>query len=43
MDYMWGQIESAAANYAKTPSIENADALYKAIYRTQRKERTDTK
>lgn len=34
---MWSRIEIASANYAKSPSIENADALYKAIYRTPRK------
>lgn len=34
---MWKRIELAASAYCKAPSIENADALYKAIYRTERK------
>lgn len=34
---MWQQIEEAAAAYRKAPSIENADRLLKAIYRTERK------
>ena len=34
---MWKRIEIAAANYAKAPSVENADKLYEAIYRTKRK------
>lgn len=34
---MWKRIELAAASYAKDPSIENADRLYKAIYRVDRK------
>ena len=35
---MWKQIEIAAAEYAKAPSVENADRLYQAIYRAKRKE-----
>lgn len=35
---MWKQIEIAAAEYAKEPSIENADKLYEAIYRAKRKD-----
>lgn len=35
---MWKRIEIAAANYAKSPSVENADKLYKAIYRVDRRE-----
>ena len=34
---MWKRIEIAAANYAKAPSVENADKLYEAIYRVKRK------
>lgn len=34
---MWKRIEIAAANYAKSPSVENADKLYEAIYRVKRK------
>lgn len=34
---MWKRIEIAAANYAKSPSVENADKLYEAIYRAKRK------
>lgn len=34
---MWKRIEIAAANYAKNPSVENADELYEAIYRAKRK------
>ena len=35
---MWKRIEIAAANYAKVPSVENADKLYEAIYRVKRKD-----
>lgn len=35
---MWMRIESAAAAYNKSPSIEAADALVKAIYGVERKE-----
>lgn len=35
---MWKRIELAAATYCKAPSVETADALYKAIYRTGRKQ-----
>ena len=35
---MWKRIEIAAANYAKSPSVENADKLYEAIYRAKRKD-----
>ena len=34
---MWKKIEIAAAEYAKAPSVENADRLYEAIYRAKRK------
>lgn len=34
---MWKRIEIAAANYAKSPSVENADNLYEAIYQAKRK------
>ena len=34
---MWKRIEIAAANYAKSPSVENADKLYEAIYRAKLK------
>lgn len=34
---MWKQIETASAEYAKCPSVENADKLYEAIYRVKRK------
>ena len=34
---MWKKIEIAAAEYAKAPSVENADRLYEAIYRVKRK------
>ena len=34
---MWKRIESSAAQYAKAPSVENADKLYEAIYRVKRK------
>ena len=34
---MWKRIETAAAEYAKDPSVENADKLYKAIYQVDRK------
>lgn len=36
---MWKRIELAAADYCNAPSVENADKLYKAIYRTDRKRR----
>ena len=32
---MWKRIEIAAANYAKSPSVENANKLYEAIYRVK--------
>ena len=32
---MWKRIEIAAANYAKSPSVENAGKLYEAIYRVK--------
>lgn len=34
---MWKRIELASSAYRKAPSIENADVLLKAIYRTERK------
>lgn len=34
---MWSRIEMASSEYAKYPSVENADKLYKAIYRVERK------
>lgn len=34
---MWKQIEASATEYAKAPSVENADKLYEAIYRVKRK------
>ena len=34
---MWKRIEIASAEYAKSPSVETADKLYEAIYRTKRK------
>ena len=34
---MWGKINKSAINYAKSPSIETADELYKAIYSVERK------
>lgn len=34
---MWKRIEIAASEYRKSPSVENADKLLKAIYRTERK------
>lgn len=34
---MWRRIEIASAEYAKKPSVENADKLYEAIYRAKRK------
>lgn len=34
---MWKEIEITSANYAKAPSVENADKLYEAIYRVKRK------
>lgn len=34
---MWKRIELAAAEYAKAPSVENADKLYEAIYQAKRK------
>lgn len=38
---MWQRIEIAASNYRKYPTIENADELLKAIFRTDRKKLTD--
>lgn len=35
---MWSRIELAVAEYNKSPSIENADKLIKAIYRVERKQ-----
>lgn len=35
---MWKRIEIAAANYVKSPCVEDADKLYEAIYRVKRKE-----
>ena len=35
---MWKRIEMAAAAFCKNQTIENANALYKAIYRAERKE-----
>lgn len=37
---MWKRIEIAASEYRKSPSVEKADQLLKAIYRTERKEKT---
>ena len=34
---MWKQIELAASEYRKSPSVKNADKLLQAIYRTERK------
>lgn len=34
---MWKRIEIAAANYAKSSSLENADELYEAIYQVKMK------
>ena len=34
---MWKRIEIASAEYAKSPSVETADKLYEATYRTKRK------
>lgn len=36
-DQMWKRIELAAAEYRKAPSVEKADDLLRAIYRTERK------
>lgn len=36
-DRMWKRIELAAAEYRKAPSVEKADGLLRAIYRTERK------
>ena len=35
---MWREIEAATSRYNKEPSIENADAVIKALYRVERKE-----
>jgi hypothetical protein len=35
---MWKEIEAATSLYNKEPSIENADAVIKALYRVGRKE-----
>ena len=37
---MWKRIEIASSEYALAPSIENADKLYQAIYRVERKEKS---
>lgn len=37
---MWKNIEIAASNYRKAPSVELADKLLEAIYSVQRKEFT---
>ena len=37
---MWGRIEIAATAYRKSPSVETADELMRAIFRTERKEQT---
>lgn len=34
---MWKRIEASSTEYAKEPSVENADKLYEAIYRVKRK------
>ena len=34
---MWKRIESAASEYRKNPTIENADKLMKSLYRVDRK------
>lgn len=34
---MWKRIELAASEYRRAPSVEKADKLLKAIYRTKRK------
>lgn len=34
---MWARIERAAAEYAKSPSVETADLFYKAVFRAERK------
>lgn len=36
---MWKRIEIAASEYRKAPSIEKADVLMKAIFRTERKKK----
>lgn len=38
---MWKRIEIAASEYRKAPSIEKADALLKAIFRTERKKKDE--
>lgn len=38
---MWKNIEAAASEYRKNPSVEAADRLLKAIYRTERKKPYD--
>lgn len=40
---MWKRIELAASAYAKEPCLKTADELYKAFYRTGRKERASEK
>lgn len=35
---MWKRIEIAAAEYRKNPSVQTADVLMEAIFRTKRKE-----
>lgn len=39
-DRMWKRIEIAASEYRKAPSVEKADDLLRAIYRTERKAST---
>lgn len=34
---LWRTIEAAGCEYAKNPTIEHADALYRAVYRVGRK------
>ena len=36
---LWKRIEIAASEYRKAPSVELADKLVKAIYRSERKEK----
>lgn len=36
-DRMWKRIEIAASEYRKAPSVEKADDLLRAIYKTERK------
>lgn len=34
---LWREIEAAGSAYAKEPTLENADAFYRAVYRVRRK------